>query len=83
MSLNPVDTSRHIFERYCSYISTTFRLNRPELNDQVQAEFRSGKFAKGPFLEVTLPFKEGLTIDELIEEDILSPHFRNINKHFH
>ena len=80
MSLNPVDTSRHIFERYCSYISTTFRLNRPELNDQVQAEFRSGKFAKGPFLEVTLPFKEGLTIDELIEEDILSPHFRNINK---
>lgn len=38
------------------------------------------KFVKGPYLEMTNPYKEGVTIDHLIREGVLSPLMRTLNQ---
>lgn len=79
MSLNPVKTSEEVFERFCGYISTTFRLNNDELNRQIQMALKEpGRFARGPILEVTLPFALGSTLDQLINNQVLSNRFRTV-----
>lgn len=81
MSLNPVETSAEVFARFCGYISTSFRLNNEELNQQIQSALKEpGRFARGPILEVTLPFKLGSTIGQLINEGVLSAKFKTVNK---
>lgn len=79
MTFNPVTASREIFERYCNYITTTFRLNDERLNVQIKNALREpGRFARGPILEVTPPFVHGRTIEELINENVLSSHLARL-----
>lgn len=79
MSLNPVVASRKIFERFCSYITTTFRLNDDELNQQLgQALQEPGRFSRGPILEVTPPFVLGSSVNGLIDENVLTPHLNTL-----
>ncbi|MGI6149599.1 MAG: DEAD/DEAH box helicase, partial [Limnochordia bacterium] len=79
MSLNPVTASQEIFARYCNYIQTTFGLNDDDLNRQIaQALQEPGRFARGPILEVTPPFKLGCTILDLINGGVLTSHLHNL-----
>ncbi len=78
MSLNPVTASSAIFERYCSYITTTFRLKRADLNRQIENILREpGKFAKGgPIVEILPPFVPGQSPEQLIQRGgLLQPEF--------
>ncbi|NMB01683.1 MAG: DEAD/DEAH box helicase [Firmicutes bacterium] len=80
MSLNPVTASREIYDRFCSYISTSFRLNSADLNSQIEHALQEpGKFAKGPILEVIPPFVLGQSVNELIDQGVLSAGFRELN----
>ncbi|MFQ5905993.1 MAG: DEAD/DEAH box helicase, partial [bacterium] len=77
MSLDPIQTTQAITESYLNYLSTTFRLGDMELQRQFDEALRTpDKFVKGPILEATPPFEAGSTIDALIQEGVLSPHFR-------
>lgn len=79
MSLDPIKTTESITKRYFAYLNTTFHLKDPVLRKQVMDELQTPKnFIKGPYLEATLPFKFGKTLDELINEGILSTQFRNL-----
>ncbi|HHY09880.1 MAG TPA: hypothetical protein GX528_04850, partial [Firmicutes bacterium] len=72
MSLNPVTASREIFNRYCGYITTTFRLADESLNSQIAEILKKpGTFAKGPIVEILPPYSAGKTIAELIDKDVL------------
>ena len=80
MSLDPIRTTQAITDSYLNYLSTTFRLKDTNLQSQFDQSLRiQGKFVKGPILEATPPFETGTSIKELIELEILSPRFRELN----
>lgn len=79
MSLDPLKTTKDVEESYLNYLSTTFHLRNDDLQDQFNKELKKeGKFLKGPILEATPPFKNGVIIEDLINEGILSPVFKRI-----
>ncbi|KAF1084349.1 ATP-dependent RNA helicase RhlE [Sporotomaculum syntrophicum] len=79
MNLNPVLSSQKIFERYVSYITTTFRLKDESLNQQIKSALNDKfRFSKGPIIEATPPFKTGKSIRQLINEGILTSSFAEL-----
>jgi ATP-dependent helicase YprA (DUF1998 family) len=78
MSLNPIKTTNSITDKYKAYLSTTFRLRNPHLQNQFMKELQPEKFIKGPILEATPPFKTGKSIEELLDEGLLSSQFKNL-----
>jgi len=78
MSLNPIDATKSISERYISYLSTSFQLKNPDLQSKFKKELNPEKFIKGPILEATPPFETGKTIENLINEGLLSNQFYDL-----
>ena len=79
MSFSPVKASRIIADKYLRYLRTIFSIDSAEYSRQFASDLkREGNFAKGPYLDVTDSFEKGRSIEELIEEGILSAGFRKI-----
>ena len=77
MSLNPVKTSKAIFNRFITYADTTLKLDNEDLNRQFNVILhKPGKFSKGPIIEATPPFRSGKSITNLIDDDVLSKEFK-------
>ena len=80
MGLNPLDTSRIIFERYKKYITTSLKFNDDELNSQLITLLEEpNKFSKGPIIEATPPYKKGKSLQNLIDEGVLTSEFNNFS----
>ena len=63
MGLDPVKTSKSIFNRFTSYVTTTLKIDDENLNNQIKnILIERGKFSKGPIIEATPPFKSGKSI---------------------
>jgi len=78
MGLNPLETSKHIFDRYKRYISTSLKFNDEDLNNQLKELLEETyRFSKGPIIEATPSYKTGRTIIDLIGEGVLTSEFRN------
>lgn len=76
ISLNPIETTRDIRERYIEYLNSLFFLRDRELSRQAEELLNeSGKFVKGPFLEITPPFVKGESISDLINRGVLSKEY--------
>lgn len=77
--LDPLATARAIESTYKRYITTLLSPNDPELHtafSDVVANTRS--LTKGPLLETTPPYSPGASLDQLIEEGVLTPGFRRL-----
>jgi len=76
MSLNPIETTEEILDKYSNYLTTTFSLREDDLHEQLKNKFGDkNKFCQGPILEATPPFKKGKNINDLIKEGVLSSEF--------
>lgn len=80
MSLNPLKTTQSISQRYMRYLRTTFQISDPDLAALFKATLDEHTFLKGPILEAIPPFKKGCTLQNLIDEGILSPRFVSLNQ---
>lgn len=79
MSLNPVLTSQKVFERYVSYITTTFMLKDKTLNQQIDSALNEkSRFSKGPIIEATPPFETGKSLRQLMDEGVLTNAFADL-----
>ncbi len=74
---DPVKASKNIKEEFISYISTSFSFADIRMRKQFADQLRS-IISKGPYLEVNDVFVSGKSINELIEEGILSTLFRDL-----
>lgn len=74
---NPVVASKNIKEEFISYISTSFSFADANLRKQFIAELNS-IVSSGPWLETNDVFKSGLSINQLIDEGVLSPLYRDL-----
>ena len=79
MPFNPLVTSENIRETFRRYILSTFRTNSDSYNNQL-AEIlsRDKTIVRGPYLQISHNFPKGKTIDNLVDEGILSTEFRNL-----
>ncbi|ADI74081.1 DEAD/DEAH box helicase domain protein [Methanohalobium evestigatum Z-7303] len=75
MSIDPIEATKQITDKYCSYLSTNFYLNDTELQEKFQNKLEPEIFVKGPILEATPPFEKGNTLKDLINEGLLSKKF--------
>lgn len=74
---NPVKASKNIKEEFIDYISTSFSFADSDLREQFIDELK-GNVDSGPWLEINDIFKTGLSINDLIDEGVLSPLFRDL-----
>ena len=68
-----------ITDSYFNYLQTSFYLQ----DDGLRAQFdtllhKLGHFTKGPILEATPPFVPGASIDQLINDNVLTSEFRQL-----
>ncbi|MCC6456351.1 MAG: DEAD/DEAH box helicase, partial [Caldilineaceae bacterium] len=80
MSLDPIGMTHAIRDNYFNYLKSTFYLQ----DDTLRAEFDSllrdvGRFTKGPILEATPPFVAGASLEDLIQQELLTKEFRRVN----
>lgn len=79
MSLDPVKASKNIIDKYLRYIETTFYISDKQYMDQFKKQLSHiDNFAKGPFLDFSDSFELGNSIDDLIEDGVLNPEFREL-----
>ncbi len=79
MSLDPLQATEAIEEKYLDYLKTTFALNDYELHQRFVEELgKPGRFSKGPILEATPPFETGSSLLDLIKEGLLSQEFTRL-----
>jgi ATP-dependent helicase YprA (DUF1998 family) len=83
MGLNPILTTQKLKKDYVDYLSSMFFFEDKDLMKQAMDYLNEeGKFIKGPFVEITQPFITGKTMEQLIEEGIISEEFYSLKKHF-
>lgn len=83
MSMNPRITTEKIKADYGSYIASILTVRDREISQLAKEEVKHTSFIKGPFLETTLPFKDGKTLRELAEAGIISNEFSKMgNIHY-
>lgn len=76
---DPVKSSQNIRNEFVDYISTSFSFAEKDLRDQFVFQLKEN-VSSGPWLEINDIFKSGHSIDELIEEGIISRLFKDLEK---
>lgn len=77
-NLNPIKAVEEIKKKYIRYLTTSFKINNPEIQNQFRAELeKEEKISKGPYLDVANSFQKGKSIEELIKDGILVEEFNN------
>ena len=74
---NPAKASQNIKNEFVDYISTTHSFADKGLQTQFLAQLNEN-IAKGPLLAIKDVFVQGKSINELINEGVLSPLFREL-----
>jgi len=76
---DPIKASKNIKEEFISYISTNFSFADNEIQKKFVSQLEE-IIASGPWLEINDIFKSGKSINELIDEGVLSKLFRDLEK---
>lgn len=74
---DPVKASQNIKDEFIDYIETQFPISNAFYRDQFHEEL-SRIIDKGPYLEINDVFTTGKSINELIDEGVLSTSFRDL-----
>lgn len=79
MAIHPLKTTDLVRNAYLRYLKTI----KPFQDDELRAEFaraisEQDMLVKGPIVQIALPYQKEVSIQELVEEGLLSPLFRNL-----
>lgn len=81
MSINPIEASQNIVDKYLGYIETTFFIDDKYYMGEFKERLKNkGHFSKGPYIDFIDSFKTGKNLSELIEEGIVSKEFKKVFK---
>lgn len=81
--MNPRETTDKIRSDYQNYIHSILSVKDKEIKDLAHKATRETEFVKGPFLESTLPFVDGKSLEELAEEGLVSKEFSVMGSSVH
>jgi len=78
---NPLDASENIVRAYREYLLSAFEFSSDFIQEgfskALEAEFA---LSRGPYLQLTPPYKRGKTLKTLIHEGILHPSFERLDR---
>lgn len=83
MSMNPRITTDKLRDDYLNYISSILSVKDSKITSLAHEAVRRAEFVKGPYLETTLPFQDGKSLKELVEEGLLSSEFEKMGRSVH
>lgn len=83
MSMNPRETTDKIRDDYQEYIESILTVKDTELTELARKAVAKTEFVKGPYLETTLPFVQGKSLKELVDEGLLSAEFAKMGRAVH
>lgn len=79
MTVHPINTTEKIKHDYFSYLQTIKPFKEKWLRDEFdQAIHEPDMLVKGPILEISLPYKKGATLNDLLDEGLLSTEFKKL-----
>src|SRR5262245_39784611 len=81
MALNPIVYTEKISRSFLRYQLTAYPFSDERLHAQMRQLLsldatRNSPLIKGPFISLSRPFRQGASIDTLIQEGIFHPHMR-------
>lgn len=74
---NPAEASKKIKDEFIDYIATLYAFSDLDLQDQIKKELKA-TISKGPIVEIKDIFRMGKSIQELINDNLLSRLFINL-----
>lgn len=81
MALHPLKTTQHIRQAYIRYLRTIKPFQDVELRREfADALEKPGMLVKGPLVEVSPPFKAGVSLQQLVAEGVLAAGFARLCK---
>ncbi len=84
--LNPITYTEDVVRDFLRYQLTTYGFADTRLHGQLRSllsleETRNTPLMKGPFVSLSRAFRQGASIDALVDEGVLHPHFRTLAPH--
>lgn len=83
MSMNPRETTDKIRSDYKEYLASIVNVKDKELTNLAYKAINKTDFVRGPFLETTLPFVEGKSLEDLAKDGLVSKEFARMGKSIH
>ena len=83
MSMNPRETTDKIRSDYKEYLASIASVKDQEITRLAYEAIRKTDFVKGPYLETTLPFVDGKSLEELAAEGLVSSEFAKMGAAVH
>lgn len=77
--LNPIERSKYIDNRYKEYLSSSFEFGNSKLQKLFLEQLDKEQLFKGPYVDVSFPFKRGHNLDYLIKNDVVCESFRRLS----
>lgn len=79
MAIHPIITTQKIRDSYLDYLKTI----KPFQDEELRREFANAieerdMLVKGPLVQISLPYKKDLSIQDLVVEGVLSPRFKEL-----
>jgi len=75
---NPIVSSKRIVDSYKRYIHSIFRTDDSEYNKLLDVQLDKNELGKGPLLEITTQYETSNSVQQLVDEGILSKEFRRV-----
>lgn len=79
MKRNPIEISNYVKEEFAEYISSTYVVDDPDYQEQIDKELKTVDLFNGPYLNTSLPFTKGSDINELVRAGVLSAEFLKLS----
>lgn len=82
MGLNAIETTQNIREAYVHYLKSMFFFRNQDLKESALNALEKEELLRGPYIEITPPFKTGQTVKKLIDQGVLCRGFERLKDHF-
>ncbi|RLC28952.1 MAG: hypothetical protein DRH37_08540 [Deltaproteobacteria bacterium] len=81
MALNPIVFTEKVVRSFLRYQLTAYPFADEDLHTQMRQplsldQTRQSPLLKGPYISLSRPFRQGGTVEELVNEGIFHPHMR-------
>ncbi|MDD7347088.1 MAG: DEAD/DEAH box helicase, partial [Clostridiales bacterium] len=75
---NPIEQSQYINSQYKEYLRSSFEFKTPKLQKLFEQQLEVEDLFKGPYVDLNLPFKRGMSLDEMIADGAVCKSFRKL-----
>ena len=79
MKFDPIRASKNITDKYIRYLSTIFQIKDSDYNEQFLVALKNDIYARGPYLDISDPFKKGMSIEDYINNGKFPKSFSKLD----